>query len=931
MINVCQAKSVLELRCFLQNLKQLVDPLNLQVQGLVKDEHLPSFLSTGLEKLQANLVAFLPSLIFSVKHGLVEMLRELLQFQLQTAKKIKMSPLLEVEKTDFFGYTPLHYCALLNKPACAAALLEYGARIETQVARNKSSFTNYLFMKENKDMKRLEQLLLQGDSALDIAIKLGNLEVVEVIVEAIEAGFKAKTMSLVSLRTLFSKTFQNSVKYAAEHGHGKLIAGLIRAVQRLEQRTCQVKGAEDPLLDLSQQLLNLAFPSDAIEQFHNRRESVPASCKKSTPTHVEQSALSENVTHGYLEKLEATLISDCKENQKHHPIKTNLDQLVDLAVLNDDSQSLTMLLDHIKGQVFGRGIDSIQPTALGSVFESSIELKKHAAPAPKLTFARLETLAQLAIRFDRSAALQKLLEELVLTVNEASGKTKDGMNKCWINLIYSAVELRNSPCLVVLIDSVLSHLDIVTLGRREMETMITCAAKVGFLDLLSPAFRVWLAAASEQVRIGKYFLETVLITAQTAGYDAFSLLFLQLLRQHVMTEQMVLQETVEGTTEERGLQTCLDDIRIGTLPLILHAAKFGLVHFLSFCHTVSGVDWNVASECLHQTSYMVVKDAATFDALVGVTSTIGVDLSGKELSLVPNVEPIDFDAADQFGCSFVKYLLQTYPLQGEEPQVFQNNSLCQLAVEERCSILETMSQLKCTMDINKQCNIADHYTYPQWFTCKDLKLLRHLIKYFHNKVDLNLRDSLGMTYFYRCVQLEWYSSVEYLLCVGEKLELDVNVADHEGWNALLFYCRYNKLKQLIVLLKAELQIPLNLNAVTEAGYSALTIAAAYGHIGVLKLLLHRRDLKIDLEHKANGYSALEIAKINGHKECAKFLKKFGPTSNKQHFIRHEPGIGSLSLKDTFAGYAKTRAAHCVITTEKKTPWKSEQKLKIVPS
>ena len=156
------------------------------------------------------------------------------------------------------------------------------------------------------------------------------------------------------------------------------------------------------------------------------------------------------------------------------------------------------------------------------------------------------------------------------------------------------------------------------------------------------------------------------------------------------------------------------------------------------------------------------------------------------------------------------------------------------------------------------------------------------------KVDANYIDETGFTPLFRAVMQKQEGFISFILKKGA----DPNIQTHEGFTALMAAAESGSDK----ILKMLLDHGANPNLRSIQGATSLHIAASLGHIEIIKQLLNagadaairdNTDIRQVLEQQTGreiimtdgdeerlkGLTALDVAKMCGHREAEELLSK----------------------------------------------------------
>ena len=186
--------------------------------------------------------------------------------------------------------------------------------------------------------------------------------------------------------------------------------------------------------------------------------------------------------------------------------------------------------------------------------------------------------------------------------------------------------------------------------------------------------------------------------------------------------------------------------------------------------------------------------------------------------------------------------------------------------------------------------VADRYYTPLTAACtyKHLDVLKYLVK--TSRVYVNLRDSeWGFTPLTRACACNSMSLSMYLL--SEVSDLDVNIADNDGFTALHFAVSCSKDDGNTQLHKAcfkgdvtEVMRLVNvddpmINAQSNGGYTPLHFACQLGHSDIVKtLMLAGADETITDD---NWLTPAQVAELSRHPELLKLLDRQTLWAEKQ--------------------------------------------------
>jgi hypothetical protein len=133
------------------------------------------------------------------------------------------------------------------------------------------------------------------------------------------------------------------------------------------------------------------------------------------------------------------------------------------------------------------------------------------------------------------------------------------------------------------------------------------------------------------------------------------------------------------------------------------------------------------------------------------------------------------------------------------------------------------------------------------------------------------------------------TSFEVLKCLVNKLGANINQGDEDGWTALttaasLGYQNTIYVRYLVEKLGADLNLPGHL------GRLPLFVAAAHGHLAVVRVLL---TFGADIDRTTEGVTPLMAASTKKHHEIVKWLVKAG--ADTQTMVEDNPATTAASL------------------------------------
>ena len=144
-----------------------------------------------------------------------------------------------------------------------------------------------------------------------------------------------------------------------------------------------------------------------------------------------------------------------------------------------------------------------------------------------------------------------------------------------------------------------------------------------------------------------------------------------------------------------------------------------------------------------------------------------------------------------------------------------------------------------------------------------------MIKYLMETKGMNVdcKGESGRTPLMIASSIGEYDVAKYLLDHGA----DVNAKDSTGTTAIIYASYYNYLPIVELLIERKADV----NALRENGENAITAAVAVNALEIVKML--RWNECIIQQKNADGVSNLKVARDNGFKEMAEFLKNNGAT------------------------------------------------------
>ncbi|VDI42961.1 serine/threonine-protein phosphatase 6 regulatory ankyrin repeat subunit A [Mytilus galloprovincialis] len=141
----------------------------------------------------------------------------------------------------------------------------------------------------------------------------------------------------------------------------------------------------------------------------------------------------------------------------------------------------------------------------------------------------------------------------------------------------------------------------------------------------------------------------------------------------------------------------------------------------------------------------------------------------------------------------------------------------------------------------------------------------------------------GATPLHKACQKGHYDTAKYLLDLNGQTvnsRVDTTIKDKDGWSALHVACQ----KGHIEVVKLLINVGLNINDTTNSGSTPLYLACQEGQFETVKYLMFLNgpilNSRVDTTIKCdNGFSALEIACINGNLQIVKVLFDVGMNPN----------------------------------------------------
>lgn len=115
---------------------------------------------------------------------------------------------------------------------------------------------------------------------------------------------------------------------------------------------------------------------------------------------------------------------------------------------------------------------------------------------------------------------------------------------------------------------------------------------------------------------------------------------------------------------------------------------------------------------------------------------------------------------------------------------------------------------------------------------------------------------------------------------------DVNAKAKNGSTPLHMAARWGRLKLAQMLIQKGSDV----NALNEFGNTPLHFACDYGYLDIVELLI-RNKAKVNLQEKDDGSAPLHLAARQGHKEVVEFLLKNGADKN----LKDNKGFTALQV------------------------------------
>ena len=192
--------------------------------------------------------------------------------------------------------------------------------------------------------------------------------------------------------------------------------------------------------------------------------------------------------------------------------------------------------------------------------------------------------------------------------------------------------------------------------------------------------------------------------------------------------------------------------------------------------------------------------------------------------------------------------------------------------------------------IGIQVNLKDiHDVTPLIIACYyGYKIIAELL--LNKGANVNVQEKHGLSPLHYAVRYN-HTRVVKLLLDQDDIEVDVRGGRH-GLTALYNACSngYKTIAELLLKKGADV------NALGNTGYSPLHITVANLQYDVVKLLLDRVDIEVNLQQNPPGYSPLHIAAQNGDVEMIKLLVETGGADTS---LRSKSGKTPLQIAEKY--------------------------------
>ena len=178
---------------------------------------------------------------------------------------------------------------------------------------------------------------------------------------------------------------------------------------------------------------------------------------------------------------------------------------------------------------------------------------------------------------------------------------------------------------------------------------------------------------------------------------------------------------------------------------------------------------------------------------------------------------------------------------------------------------------------------VDNYYTPLTAACqyKHLDVLKYLVK--TSRADVNLPDNSKWGYTPLIAACACYSMSESMYLLSEVSDLDVNIADKNGFTALHYAVSSSKddgdtqlhlachKRENTEVMRLVIKDNHMINALDNAGYTPLHYACRFGCSAIVKtLMLEGADETITTNQ---GQTPAQLAELNGHPKLLKLLDR----------------------------------------------------------
>ena len=159
-----------------------------------------------------------------------------------------------------------------------------------------------------------------------------------------------------------------------------------------------------------------------------------------------------------------------------------------------------------------------------------------------------------------------------------------------------------------------------------------------------------------------------------------------------------------------------------------------------------------------------------------------------------------------------------------------------------------------------------------------------IVKYFTNMgIEINLKTKHGMN----CLHIAaCYVHLNLCKTLINKYNVDVQLPDNDGWNALHFSARNGSYE--VVKFFTDMGTDTNLKGTD--GKNCLHIAARYGHLNLCQTLKNKYNIEVQLPDN-NGRTALHFSAGSGSHEIVKYFTNMGIEIN----LKTKGGMNCLHI------------------------------------